>query len=490
MLTRRDFVRASCGVGAGAVLAGLGLSSSPRDADAAVVVDDAILGTALLVLAGLLGVGLGFKTYTDLQNGVPAAIGNSLRRYVSNGSNQSAIVGMAAQDAQNVLGAVYTEAELQEAFQSGEWIDGFVNSITSTGSDALDWLNARSKDAALAWGALKAWSGMLSPNYVTSYVQGVQMGVVDAPDFMSLVSAPAAMTSSYFPPFEEKTSLSLYYPNSRFPTKVEAFDVSPTFVNSSAEAVGNGLFFYPNNYGGLDWRYSGIRCCYYNDRKSRWDISSAGNDRFYVNATGSNAVFNVTYRGLSYDGANLTSVDPTIDRTVDTPQSIDPANWGFGVPVIGTDSVIADDGLRNTGHLLAPGTLDELLRDGSLTVPWADLVYGGGVGLTDARVRGIEGDVSVPLGYPIPLDVPVTVSVPLEGTGYGTQTMTLEDALATGADTSISRPVPLQATPFYPVNPPGTNSSPPTTFPTIPFESFFPFNMLFSWLHWLGDNVR
>ena len=486
MLTRRDFVRGSCGVAAGAALAGLGLSVSPRDADAAVVVDDAILGTALLVLAGLLGVGLGFKTYTDLQNGVPAAIGNSLRRYVSNSANEGAIVGMAAQDAQNVLGAVYTEAQLQEAFQSGEWIDGFVQSITSTGSDALDWLNARTADAAVAWGSLKAWSGMLSPDYVTSYVQGVQMGAVSPMNFMSFVGAPTEQTSTYNPPFEVKTSMCYFLPNpSTVWARVQVFcwPVAPTYVDSQPSGVvPDGLYVYPYN-GGLKCRWVGVQSYSWSGSRKRWDGGSSGDVGFTLTPP-----YGATYR--AFDSVSLTSVDPTIDRTIDTPQSIDPANYGFGVPVIGTDSVIADDGLRNTGHLLSPGTLEELLRDGSLTVPWADLVYGGGVGLTDARVRGIEGDASIPLGYPIPLDVPVTVSVPVEGTGYGTQTMTLEDALTTGVDTSISQAVPLQGTPFYPVNPPGTNASPPSGFPTIPFEDFFPFNMLFSWLHWLSDNVK
>ena len=486
MLTRREFLHLSSGFAAGAALAGLGLSVSPRDAEAAVIVDDAILGSGLLILLGLLGVSLGFKTYTDLQNGVPAAIGNSLRRYASDSSNESAIVGLAAQDASNVLGVVYTEAQLQEAFQSGEWVDGLVNSITSTGANALDWLNARTAEAAVAWGTLKAWTGMLSPDYPSSYVCGVQCGAVSPMNFMTFVGAPAEQTSTYNPPFETKTSMCYFLPDASpvfSRVQVRCWDVAPTYVDSAPSGVISGLYVYPNSDGGLGTRWSGCNSYAWNGSRKTWTGSTAGQVGFNLTGYG-----HATYH--SFDSVSLTSVDPTIDGTIDTPQSIDPANWGFGVPVIGTDAVIGDDGLSSTGHLLSPGTLEELLRDGSLTVPWGDLVYGGGVGLTDARVRGIEGDISAPLGYPIPLDVPVTVSVPLEGTGYGTQTLTLEDALTTGVDTSISRPVPLQATPFYPVNPPGTNASPPSTFPTIPFESFFPFNMLFSWLHWLGDNVR
>ena len=487
MLTRREFLHISSGVAAGAVLAGLGLSISPRDADAVVVVDDAILGSGALILLGLLGVALGFKTYTDLQNGVPAAVGNSLRRYASDSSNESAIVGLAASQAQGVLGAVYTESQLQETFQSGEWLDGLVNSITSTGSNALDWLNARTAEAAVAWGTLKAWTGTLSPDYVTSYVQGVQCGAVSPMNFMTMMGAPAEQTSTYNPPFDVKTSMCYFLPDASpvfSRVQVRCWNVAPTYVDSKpSDVLPDGLYVYPNSRGGLTCQYTGCQSYSWNGSRKSWSGSSTGQISFYLTGYGA-----ATYH--TFDSVSLTSVDPQIDGTIDTPQSIDPANWGFGVPVIGTDAVIGDDGLSNTGHLLSPGTLEELLRDGSLTLPWADLVYGGGVGLTDARVRGIEGDASIPLGYPIPLDVPVTVSVPVEGTGYGTQTMTLEDALATGADTSISRPVPLQATPFYPVNPPGTNASPPSTFPTIPFESFFPFNMLFSWLHWLGDNVR
>lgn len=494
MLSRREFIRLSGGAAAGAALAGLGLSVAPCKAHAIVGVDDALLGAGVLGLAGLLGIALGYKTYTDIQNGVPDAVGGSFSGYLADRANESAIVGAAAADAATVVGAGYSEAQLKEAYARGAWADGLAQSITSTSAGALDWLNARTADAALAWGAFKAWTGILSPDYATSFVKGVQCGAISPLNFMSMVGAASTspnLIPSYAPPFDVKTSICWFVPSvsEKFRVQCVCFSDVPTFFDSDPGSISSGLAVFPNSNGGLSWRFSNVSCYQWMPSYDMWRSFTSGNGSFALSGVSQPA----TYR--AFNNVAATVINPAMDRAVDTPQSIDPAGWGFGVPVIGTDAVIGNDTLDSTGHLLAPGTLGEMMGDGSLTIPWADMVYGAGLGLSDARVRGIEGDVSLPLGYPIPLDVPVTVSVPLSDTAYGEKTMTLEQALTTGIDTSISRatdiPVTVEGTPFYPVPVPGSDVSIPSGLPFsgLHWETVFPFNMIYSLTDWISKNL-
>lgn len=473
MLSRREFIRLSGGAAAGAALAGLGLSVAPCKAHAIAGVDDALFGAGVLGLAGLLGVALGYKTYSDIENGTADAVGRSFGAYLSDAANEGAIVASAGADAATVVGAGYSEAQLKEAYARGAWADGLAQSITSTGAGALDWLNARTQDAALAWGAFKSWLGILGADPAIPGFRDAALTPMS--DFQSNVPYLSNIIPSMR--FPDAALLLTNYPTSEYPV-VYFFNPSPDAVSGEDYEYYNGQFIARTS----KIPYASLNCN--TGEFSGWRTPSSS-IRYsvpqFVTAAG-NYTFDV--------------INPGMDKAIDTPQSIDPASWGFGVPVIGTDAVIGNDTLDSTGHLLAPGTLGEMMGNGSLTIPWADMVYGAGLGLSDSRVRGIEGDVSLPLGYPIPLDVPVTVSVPLSDTAYGAKTMTLEDALTTGIDTSISRPIdtpitPVDGTPFYPVPVPGSDVSIPSGLPFsgLHWETVFPFNMIYSLTDWVSKNL-
>lgn len=487
MLTRREFIRLSGGAAAGAALAGLGFSVAPRPAHAITGVEEALLGAGVLGLMGLLGVSLGYKTYSDIENGTADSVGRAFGAYLSDAANESAIVAAAGADAATVVGAGYSEAQLKEAYARGAWADGLAQSITSTGAGALDWLNARTMDAALAWGALKAYFGLLGnypvikgmpqsafvgdvPAYALSL--GYSNFITDKPSDVSFYAAPVLIR------YDGKLNGIADYVFG-FPSKPVIFTNSSAYDSYSGSALGvfsNSIFAKGMTayYG----TYSNQRKWYTVDHFNSWTDDGFMSD--------------------SFDLSNVsnTVIDPARDKAIDTPQSIDPASWGFGVPVIGTDAVINGDTLQSTGHMLAPGTVGELTSDGTMSIPWSDIVWGAGLGLGDASARGIEGDAALPLGVPIPADIPVTVSVPVSDTAYGEKTMTLEDALSTGIETSISRPIdtpipPVEGTPFYPVPVPGSDVSIPSGLPfsDLHWEAVFPFNMIYSLTDWISKNL-
>ena len=480
MINRRDFIKCSCGVAAGAVLAGLGFSSIPSNAYAVAGVDDALVGYALLGVVGTVaGVALGYKTYADIENGTAAEIGASFGAFCSDVANEAQIISEGVSQSAQVAGSVYTEAQLQEIYAKASWADMAVNSLTGLGSDALDFINGRSAEACLAWSAIKMWLAGCSADFPSVVTSGRRPILFGDP-----INYAASKGYSSIAPIPDYVGYSVADINASGGINyVWGFSTRPTVFYNKSEfdaASDPKVFVSVNNYviSGTTGRY--------NPGSRRWTTYTGSSTTY----NGGRFVFPDMPTILNRPAETV--VSPAIDQMLNPPSDL--AGYGFGVPVIGTDSVINGDTLEHTGHLLAPGTAGELLKDGSISLPWSDLVWGAGLGVGDGAIaRGIEGDASLPLGVSLPADLPVTVSFPVDGTITGVKTLPLEDALTGDIDTSISRTlnpaIPIEGTPFYPVNPPGTNSTPPSTLPNFPFPNIFPFNMLFEWLKWIRDNV-
>lgn len=515
MLTRRDFIRVSSGVAAGAVVAGLGISTYPTKARAEVALTAVTVGA---VIAGILAAyGIGTTNYNlGVELGIPEMLGNAFLTFSQDAQNYNRAVTAANSRISEIPGGVgFTNQELYDSISSASYMDGLSVALDPSAGLSLDWLNARGVEQAGFLGMLNAFLTTLNPSYPTfDYGQwknliGVGVPVAAVASWCTIAAAPSVITDNFACPFEPAQVFCWYqeylkdgvvqprswhivcvdnpipYYSSR-PSDINTY-FYPTSDDGISIAIGAGSqtqAYYWNVTTNLKWNYKGID-------------SSAG--------FGTTSGFKSETGLLTISGVTPDTAYPQVGNMAGI--TTDVGDVGFGGAIIG-DGFTADNGMITGFGTLPvfdpaysegtfPGVIDypypSALLDWRTGVFNPNDVLSSGVPITD--IPGVAAPV--PNGIALPTDIPVTVGIPIsDGISVpSTETLTLDDIISSGIATSISKgqvlPVPVEGSPFYPVNPPGSNPNPPSDLPLgeFPFQNVFPFNMLFEWLKWIRDNI-
>lgn len=447
-VSRRQFLRLGTGAAAGAVLAGLGLLA-PSPALAVVGIDDALLGSLVLLVATLGGYAVSRSTANvSLQ-----ALGYGFNDYIHDSLKVDAAIGQAVADANNMG----VELERQRAQDAADAI------ASGTGLFA-DVMASAAESGRVALDGFLSGAGEL-PAVLRSLVAGFVGGLsVTDTTVPNQTSFGASGTVFPFPflvaDWDYLDSLGLSVDNAGYDGYVMTLSKNYNTTGSGA-SVGTLLLYR----GSIDFSRSNdstVRIVldgYKGRTYSIW-TRSFGSIGFRDDGIASNLQFDhqSSYIDVVSPAVVSGSLLPGVDRAADAPDVI---GAGYGSVPLGHDLVINGD--------------DEVVSAGTLPLPTAiPDVWGDYVGtLTDALAGVVPGTVSLP----VPVSQPVVV-----GTAEGVQTMPISQAIST--DTSLARPVaPPYVPPVSPITPPVTVPDGPwVPAVTLPFEQVWPFNMIYSML--------
>lgn len=492
-LSRREFIG---GAAATAICAGLGFASSPRKVYAVAGVDDAVIGSAIIVILGLLGVQLVHIGVAIAESDLPAAVGASFRGFCTDTSNvQSAIqTGMA--DSAASYRQTITEYQMQQNVHADDWFDNLCSGLVDAQGVVLDFVNAGTAQACLLWSLIKNWLGMASADWSTVSVNGMSYGNVDARTWLSSVSAPAAMISA----FDSLTGQGAEIRDNckMFFGCVRKVDYRTTYYDA---------YLFDNVLPHVSGDFTGLNNCVDYNRHYSSGESEAVTGRFFARdgVAGSTRCLSVNWNasgGSSWKTSNSGSfavgqsrwdykslAGYGIDAGVNYPQqgALDNApdvlngRVGYGdQAILGSDMVVDGNNVTSAGHV---GLGADVLGGGNVAADYNDLVWDGRAGVV-TDISGVVADSAGAIS--IPIDTPVTVGV-VDGVVTGTATRSIADARAT--DTSLSRVGTGEGT-LQPGMPDGTNPNVPNDnpFSKIPFASVFPFNIPFSIVDWIANN--
>lgn len=446
-------MRLGGGVAASAVLAGLGLASSPSDASAIIGIDDALLGAAILAAAALGGYAL-YSQYTT--NNTLQALGAGFSGYVSNGDNRTAAALRAATLASS-MGVVTTQDRLEAAAQliadgQGAFADAMGNAA-STGRLALDGLISGSDDLVGAFREL-----------VNGYLSS---GLLDASMPMTVPDVTTIGTSGV-------NTLP-------FGVGIMEFNNLLTFCGATTTVqTGSGWFFYSTRWKSLsNGTQAGTLCigdlclqdCYQDGSYMRFIKGGSG---CYQARVDKKSGPRLAAQAFSSNNSNQRlQFNPATDALIVTPDLV----IGPKLPVVDRPVDVPDiigaawDSLPIASDMVINPSTGDITSAGSITLPT-------GVPSTAedyaAALQGmLAGVVAGTVALPVGLDVPVTVATPL-----GVATVPISEAIST--ETSLQ----LEYVPDIPVQP----VEPPTEVPEgpwtpvvdLPFNQLWPFNMIYS----------
>ena len=208
MITRRDFIRCSCGVAAGAIVAGLGISLDSSPARAEVALTAVTVGA---VIAGIFAAyGIGTTNYNlGVELGIPEMLGNAFLTFSQDAQNYNRAVTAANSRISEIPGGVgFTNQELYDSIASASYMDGLSVALDPSAGLSLDWLNARGVEQAGFLGMLNAFLTTLNPSYPTfDYGQwknliGVGVPVAAVASWCTIAAAPSVITDNFACPFD------------------------------------------------------------------------------------------------------------------------------------------------------------------------------------------------------------------------------------------------------------------------------------------------
>lgn len=460
-LTRRDFFRIGKGVAASAILAGLGLASTPRDAHAIIGIDDALLGAVVVAVASLGG----FALYNQFSGNMGLqAVGASFGNYVSSAPNRTAAAAAAAQ-----IAATYGLTTTQERFSTaadsiangaGAFADAMA-AAAETGRLALDGLVSGTGDLVGAFRELVAgWlaSGSLldEPSTVPSLtpIGTSGTGTLSFPvGIMTLESMRAAMNAPALPSGVTSGYLRL---NKNWPNTSNNSDVGQMVVG--AGLVTGAEMTNAQNYK-LILRGSGQYQSKATHVLATHSLSaSAWASYNYPSAT----YGDIASRGLILTPDLVGAVQlPAVDKPADVPDVIG-AGWD-SVP-LATDMVISP-------------TTGEVVSAGSVPLPTGIPTTAGDYA---AALQGaLAGVVTDAIALPLSLSVPVTVATPL-----GVESMPISQAISTETSLQLDYAPDIPITPVLP--PVEVPEGPWTPAVSLPFAQVWPFNMIYTFIDTLG----
>lgn len=450
-LTRRKFFKVSKGAAAAAVLAGLGLSCSPRKAHAIVGIDDALLGAVVVAVATLGGYAL-YNQYSG--NLGLQAVGASFGSYVSSAPNRTAAAAAAAQ-----IAATYGLTTTQERFSTaadsiangaGAFADALA-SASDTGRLVLDGLVSGSDELVGAFRELvSGWlaSGSLVdvpqtvPSITTIGTSGgavsLQFGIASLQQMRAMVNGPA-IPSGY---------------NSGW---MEVYKNWANLGNGS----GAGVLYLSEIVRVTESANGGITVVT-KTPQMRGTIKKRTNpDRLVIDSFSTYSTTSFSF-GQPRDSNWYITPDlvgaqqlPAVDRPVDAPDVIG-AGWD-SVP-IATDMVISP-------------TTGDIVSAGSVTLPTGVPTTAGDYA---AALQGaLAGVVTDAIALPLALSVPVTVATPL-----GVETMPISQAISTETSLQLDYAPDVPITPVLP--PVEIPEGPWTPVVDLPFNQLWPFNMIYS----------
>lgn len=456
-ISRRDFFRIGKGAAAAAIIAGLGLASTPRDAHAIVGIDDALLG-AVVVAVATLG---GYAFYNQYSGNLGLqAVGASFGNYVSNAPNRTAAAAAAAQ-----IAATYGLTTTQARFETA------AESISSGAGAFADAMAAAAESGRLTLDGLVTGTGDLVGAFRELVAGYIASGVM---------SGDAPMTVPDLTTFGEQqvtlpVSVGVMDPYAMgIRVGIDTLPVNPVSallrINKNYANMGNSaagwLYLYGTTLSKLTYsngRISGNLSerayCYYNQL------------RYNANTGWSGLGWTSTYADdlvvQSYEDAYLSPSMlrggqlPVVDRPVDAPDVIG-AGWD-SVP-LATDLVISP-------------TTGEVVTAGSVPLPTSIPTTAGDYA---AALQGaLAGVVTDAIALPLAISVPVTVATPL-----GVETMPLSQAISTETSLQLDYAPDIPISPV--LSPVEVPEGPWTPAIDLPFTQVWPFNMIYTFIDTLG----
>lgn len=457
IMTRREFL--DLGKGAAAAVALLAVPLVPGTALAVAVVDDAIIGAVVAAIAALGG-------YLVTSSSAPAsyeAFGTGFKSFVQSQSVKAEAVRL-CMEAATQYAANIQEVEAQAAAEAVAGVSGFfgdaLESAATTGRLALDGVVS---GATAGVGVLRSLVSLYMAQFVGSAGQTMLPGSMATTDVVTNGFSFDSLTSS------NKGTVDVAGLDDLV-AGVPAVDGVPA-ADGAVWALRQRVF---NDVNALttDYILYGYGTCTLSvDDGGRtlkvgapastplWYFSVAADGTMtyqgsstYV-AIGRWPSYFKAYYTISSSMVAGNVILPGVDRAADAPDVITP---GFDSVPLGQDLVI--DG--TTGAVTGAGTIP-------LPQSVPDVIGG----LNDWLDGALAGVVPGTIALPVPVTTPVVVATP-----EGIATMPIEQARL--QDTSLVEPgyVP----PVTPIDPPvSVPEGPWTPAVTLPFESVWPFNMIY-----------
>lgn len=438
-----------------AIMAGLGLATTPRDAQAIIGIDDALLGAVVVAVASLGGYALynQFSGNLGLQ-----AVGASFGNYVSSAPNRTAAAAAAAQ-----IAATYGLTTTQERFSTaadniasgaGAFADAMA-AASESGRLALDGIVSGTGDLVGAFRELvKGWlsSGVVgdSPQAIKGLTTvGSGDSVLPFDCYIASAAQLAALANTTLPTGYSSGWLYLMknWQTNRFIGRYILSGIDYCEVKSTGGVVINTLL--PSMRASLD------RDVTNNTIKSDpWSETTNTVYSFSAQFVGEQ------YWYMTPDLVGAIQL-PAVDKPADVPDVIG-AGWD-SVP-LATDMVISP-------------TTGEVVSAGSVPLPTGIPTTAGDYA---AALQGaLAGVVTDAIALPLSISVPVTVATPL-----GVETMPLSQAISTETSLQLDYAPDIPISPVLP--PVDVPEGPWTPAIDLPFTQVWPFNMIYSFIDTLG----
>lgn len=442
------------GAAAAAILAGLGLASTPRDAQAVVGIDDALLGAVVVAVASLGG----YAMYNQFSGNLGLqAVGASFGNWIQAAPNRTAAAALAAQ-----VAASYGLTTTQERFSaaadaiasgSGAFADAMAAAAES-GRLALDGLVSGTGDMVGAFRELVAgWlaSGTLldEPSTVPSLtpIGTSGTGTLSFPvGIMTLESMRAAMNAPALPSGVTSGYLRL---NKNWPNTSNNSEVG-------LMVIGTGLVTGAEMTNAQNYKLFLSGTSQYQSKATHKLATHSLSATAWASYNYASAVYgDIDTRGLILTPDLVGTVQlPAVDKPADVPDVIG-AGWD-SVP-LATDMVISP-------------TTGEVVSAGSVPLPTGIPTTAGDYA---AALQGaLAGVVTDAIALPLSLSVPVTVATPL-----GVATMPLTDAISTETSLQLDYAPDITISPVLP--PVDVPEGPWTPAVELPFANVWPFNMVY-----------
>lgn len=457
-ISRRDFFRIGKGVAASAILAGLGLASTPRDAHAIIGIDDALLGAVVVAVASLGGYALynQFSGNLGLQ-----AVGASFGNYVSSAPNRTAAAAAAAQ-----IAATYGLTTTQARFETA------AESIASGAGEFADAMAAASESGRLALDGLVSGTGELVGAF-RELVAGWLAGglIVDSPSTVPNLTTIGTSKSTL--PYPVKladlhTMLDMY-PGATYPSGYVSgyMNVHKNWKNYSngtgcgkIRAITDLTEIYNNN----GWQIKVKTPAQIANLKVRTGPKRIVSEEFtsdnYTTTLVGDTFFDDYDFYVTPDLVGAVQL-PGVDKPADVPDVIG-AGWD-SVP-LATDMVISP-------------TTGEVVSAGSVPLPTGIPTTAGDYA---AALQGaLAGVVTDAIALPLALSVPVTVATPL-----GIESMPISQAISTETSLQLDYAPDIPISPVLP--PVEVPEGPWTPAIDLPFTQVWPFNMIYTFIDTLG----
>lgn len=448
-LTRRQFFGFGRGAAAAAVLAGLGLASTPRRAKAIIGVDDAVLG-AIVVAVATLG---GYALYNQYSGNLGLqAIGADFGNYVSSSQNRTAAAVRAAE-----LAALYglgtTQANFETAAQSisdgtGAFLDA-VNAAADTGRLALDGLVSGAGDLVGAFRELVNGyfsSGVLSdiPQTLPGYtVAGPQQTILTRTLYVWDYQTMRMFVGASEPPITVSWAILKLMQD----WQVLNNDDKGYFI------CGDGEVTYVNDVGNNSVTI-GV-----NGNVYRTTVKRNANGLYsqsWVRGNTANTIFGTD---IGYVTGDIVSgpMLPGVDRPADAPDVIGSA-W---------------DSLPIASDMVISPTTGDIVSAGSIALPTGIPTTAGDYA---AALQGsLAGVVADSIALPLSLEASVTVATPA-----GVAAMPISEAIASETSLQLDYAPDI---PIDPVMPPvDVPEGPWTPVVELPFMNVWPFNMIYTFI--------